>query len=96
MRIPAHPGKILKREIAARNMSANRLALDLGVPATRISEILRGRRGITPETALRLAAYFGGSPQFWMNMQTNHDIGLAQAECGKEVERTVRAQPARA
>ena len=50
MRIPAHPGKILKREIAVRNMSANRLALDLGVPATRISEILRGRRGITPET----------------------------------------------
>jgi addiction module HigA family antidote len=96
MRIPAHPGKILKREIEARNMSANRLALDLGVPATRISEILRGRRGITPETALRLAAYFGGSPRFWMNMQTNHDIGLAQAERGKEVERTVRAQPARA
>lgn len=77
-------------------MSANRLALDLGVPATRISEILRGRRGITPETALRLAAYFGGSPRFWMTMQTNHDIGPAQAERGKEVERTVRARPARA
>ncbi|MCH7691823.1 MAG: HigA family addiction module antidote protein [Proteobacteria bacterium] len=96
MRIPAHPGKILEREIAARNMRANRLALDLGVPATRISEILRGRRGITPETALRLAAYFGGSPRFWMTMQTNHDIGPAQAERGKEVERTVRARPARA
>lgn len=77
-------------------MSANRLALDLGVPATRISEILRGRRGITPETPLRPAAYFGGSPRFWVNMQTNHDIGLARAERGKEVERTVRARPARA
>lgn len=77
-------------------MSANRLALDLGVPATRINEILRGRRGITPESALRLAAYFGGSSQFWMTMQTNHDIGLALAERGKEVERTVRGQPARA
>ena len=75
MRIPAHPGKILKREIAARNMSANRLALDLGVPATRISEILRGRRGITPETALRLAAYFGGMPHPTLRQELENYIG---------------------
>lgn len=95
MRIPAHPGRVLKREIEARNISASRLALDLGVPATRISEIVRERRGITPETALRLAAYFGGSAQFWMNLQTNHDLAVAQAEHGREVRRTVRRRPDR-
>ena len=90
MRIPTHPGAILKDELAARELSANRFAIDLGVPANRISTILNENRAITPETALRLAEYFGNSAQFWLNLQTAHDLGIAKAALGKEIKRTVR------
>ena len=73
--IPVHPGRILKRELEARLLSANRLALALRVPSGRMTMILNGKRAITPETALRLARYFGNSPQFWMNLQTSYDVG---------------------
>ena len=69
-----HPGRILKRELAARDLSANKLALALRVPSGRITSILNGKRAISPETALRLARYFGNSPQFWMNLQTNYEL----------------------
>ena len=62
-RRPTHPGEVLRDELEARKMSANRLALDLGVPSGRITEILNGRRSITPDTAVRLALYWGGKPQ---------------------------------
>jgi addiction module HigA family antidote len=88
-RIPTHPGKILKRELGARGLSANRLALALGVPSGRIVEILNGQRGISPDTALRLARYFGNSAQFWMNLQTQHDLAVAERERGGEISTRV-------
>jgi addiction module HigA family antidote len=66
-----HPGRLLKREMAARKLSANRLALDLGVPSGRITDILNSRRAIT---AVRLGRYFGNSAQFWLDLQGRHDI----------------------
>lgn len=63
-----HPGRFLKREMAARDLSANRLAPDLGVPSGRITDILNGRRAITADTAWRLARYFGNPGQFWLDL----------------------------
>jgi len=90
MRIPKHPGKLLKEEIEARQMSASKLAAALGVPANRISEIIRGRRNVSAETALRLARYFGNSAEFWLNLQIRHDLGKALAEQGADIKRTVK------
>ncbi len=90
MRIPKHPGKLLKREIEACQMSARKLAAALGVPANRISEIIRERRNVSAETALRLARYFGNSAEFWLNLQIRHDLGKAQAEQGADIRRTVK------
>jgi addiction module HigA family antidote len=93
--IPIHPGRILKRELAARRLSANRLALALCVPSGRITDILNGKRSITPETALRLAQFFGTSAAFWMNLQVRYDLADAEKEIGKriaaEVHRAARA-----
>jgi len=85
-----HPGRLLKRELAARSLSANRLALDLGVPSGRITDILNGRRSITADTAVRLGRYFGNSAQFWLDLQSQYDIGLVERERGKEIARRVR------
>jgi addiction module HigA family antidote len=68
----AHPGRLLKRELAARALSANRLAVDLGVPSSRITDILNGRCGITADTAVRLGRYFGNSAQFWLDLQSQY------------------------
>jgi addiction module HigA family antidote len=86
----AHPGRLLKRELAARSLSANRLALDLGVPSGRITDILNGRRSITADTAVRLGRYFGNSPQFWLDLQGQYDIALVERERGAEITRRVR------
>ncbi len=83
--IPVHPGRILKRELQARSLSANKLALALRVPSGRITSILNGKRAITPETALRLARYFGNSPQFWMNLQTSYELQVAEQTIGERV-----------
>jgi antitoxin HigA-1 len=64
-----HPGRLLKRELIARKLSANRLSLDIGVPSGRITDIVNGRRGITADTAVRLGRYFGNSAQFWLDLQ---------------------------
>ena len=90
MRIPKHPGRLLKEEIEARDLSANKLASALGVPANWISDIIRERRNVTAETALRLARFFGNSPEFWLRLQIKHDLGKANAEQGAEIRRTVR------
>ena len=82
---PVHPGRILKREIAARGLSANRLAISLRVPSGRITQILNGKRGISAETALRLARYFGNSGQFWMNLQTRYELALTEREMGSKI-----------
>ena len=70
----SHPGRLLKRELEARRLSANRLALDLGVPSGRITDILNGRRSITADTTLRLGRYFGNSPRFWLDLQSQYDL----------------------
>jgi addiction module HigA family antidote len=88
--LTAHPGRLLRREMAVRELSASRLALDLGVPSGRISGILNGRRSITADTAVRLARYFGNSAQFWLGLQGQHDIAAVQRQRGKEIARRVR------
>lgn len=90
MPVAAHPGRLLKRELIARGLSANRLALDVGVPSGRITDIINGRRSITAETAVRLARYFGNSAQFWLDLQSQHDIAVIEREHGAEITRTVR------
>ncbi|MBI5606951.1 MAG: HigA family addiction module antidote protein [Deltaproteobacteria bacterium] len=90
---PIHPGRILKREITARNLSANKLALILRVPSGRITQILNERRGISSETALRLSRYFGNSAQFWMNLQTRYELTVTEHEMGSRINLEVQ-QPA--
>jgi len=85
-----HPGRFLKRELAARELSANRLSLDLGVPSGRITDILNGRRAITADTALRLGRYFGNSAQFWLDLQSQYDIAVVEREKGAEIAKRVR------
>jgi len=85
-----HPGRLLKREMAARKLSANRLALDIGVPSGRITDILNGRRAITADTAVRLGRYFRNSGQFWLDLQSQYDIGVVEREKGAEIARRVR------
>ncbi len=87
--VPVHPGRILKRELAARGLSANKLALALRVPSGRITSILNGKRAISPDTALRLARYFGSSAQFWMNLQTRYDLIVAERVLGKRIKAEV-------
>jgi antitoxin HigA-1 len=84
-----HPGRILRRELDARKLSANRLALDLGVPSGRITDILNARRSISADTALRLARYFGNSAQFWLDLQSQYDIAIAEREHGAEIKKRV-------
>ena len=86
----SHPGRLLKRELEARNLSANRLALDLGVPSGRVTDILNGRRSITADTALRLGRYFGNGATFWIDLQSQYDIGRVEREHGEEIAQRVR------
>lgn len=92
----SHPGRLLKRELAARNLSANRLALDIGVPSGRITDILNGRRSISADTAVRLGRYFGNRPQFWLDLQAQYDIAVVERDRGEEITRQVRPAPAAA
>ncbi|MFZ0694409.1 MAG: HigA family addiction module antitoxin [Alphaproteobacteria bacterium] len=91
---PTHPGEILREELTELGLSANVFALKLKVPTNRITEILAGRRSISAETALRLGRFFGTSAQFWMNLQTNHDLKQAAAESGKDIVRQVQPRAA--
>ena len=84
-----HPGRILKKELKARNFSANKLALALRVPSGRISEIINGKRAITAETALRLSRFFGNSPRFWMNLQTRYDLAVVENTKGDQIKAEV-------
>ena len=88
---PVHPGEILRADfMQPLHLSMNRLALDLRVPVTRIAEIVHERRGITPDTALRLARYFNTSAAFWMNLQTAYDLEVAQDKLADNINREVR------
>jgi antitoxin HigA-1 len=84
-----HPGRLLRREMAARNLSGNRLAILLGVPSGRITDILNNRRSISADTALRLGRYFGNSPQFWIDLQGQYDIAVAEQTSGEEIRKHV-------
>lgn len=85
-----HPGRLLKRELTARKLSADRLSLDIGVPSGRITDILNGRRSITADTAVRLGRYFGNSAQFWLDLQSQYDIAVIERDRGPEIARRVR------
>ena len=80
-----HPGRVLRREMAARDLSADALALALRTPSGRITDILNGKRGVSPETAMRLARYFGASARFWLNVQTAYELALAERELGEKI-----------
>jgi addiction module HigA family antidote len=86
----AHSGRVLKRELTSRSLSANRLALDIGVPSGRITDTLNGRRSVTADTAVRLGRCFGNSAQFWLDLQSQYDIAMIERERGAEITRRVR------
>ncbi len=88
---PVHPGEVLLEEfLKPMNLSQNRLAIDLGVDARRINEIVLGTRRITADTALRLSRYFGTSPQFWLGLQAEYDLDVTLDALGNRLEREVR------
>jgi antitoxin HigA-1 len=88
---PVHPGEILREEfMVPLGLSMNRMAIDLRVPVTRIADIVNQRRGITADTALRLARYFKNSAAFWMNLQTRYALEVAEDESAAEVDRYVK------
>jgi addiction module HigA family antidote len=87
---PVHPGEILMEEfLKPMELSQNRLALNIGVPPRRINEIVLGKRRISAETALRLARYFGTSPQFWLGLQADFDLDVASEEMGERLRQEV-------
>src|SRR6476646_4221075 len=91
-RIINHPGEILAEEfLKPLGLSAHALALALRVPANRITGIIKGQRAVSADSALRLARYFGTTPEFWINMQAGHDLTKARAEIGKRIMAEVRA-----
>jgi antitoxin HigA-1 len=86
---PVHPDRILKRELEARSLSANALAIALRTPSGRVTDILNGKQGVSPETAMRLARYFGNSARFWLNLQTAYELAVAEAELGERIDSEV-------
>jgi addiction module HigA family antidote len=88
---PVHPGEVLLEEfIKPLDLSQNRLAIDIGVDPRRINEIVLGNRSVTADTALRLARYFGVSPQFWLGLQAEYDLDITTDKLGSRLEREVR------
>ena len=91
---PIHPGEVLLEEfLKPMNLSQNRLAIDIGLDARRINEIVQGARSVTADTALRLARYFGVSPQFWLGLQAEYDLDVTLDALGNRLEREVRPRP---
>ena len=88
---PIHPGEVLLEEfIKPMNLSQNRLAIDIGVDARRINEIVLGKRSVTADSALRLSRFFGNSPQFWLGLQTQYDLDITEDRLGERLDREVR------
>jgi len=88
---PVHPGEVLREDyLKPLEMSVNALAKQLGIPTSRLNDIVLKRRGVTPDTAMRLARYFGGDARSWLNLQMAHDLRVAEIEKAKEIERTVQ------
>jgi antitoxin HigA-1 len=90
MRQPVHPGEILAEELAELGVSPSELARQIGVPPNRISQIIASKRSITGDTALRLGHWFGTSPQFWLNLQSLHDLRIAERAFGAGVAKLPR------
>ncbi|MDE2973166.1 MAG: HigA family addiction module antitoxin [Gemmatimonadota bacterium] len=86
---PVHPGEILRQELDELGLSANALSKALGVPVNRVTMILKGQRGVSADTALRLARYFGTTPQLWMNLQKTWELRRAEIEAGREISEQV-------
>ncbi len=92
---PIHPGEILREEfLVPLELSVSALALELKVPAPRINDIVRERRAVTPNTALRLSRYFGTSPEFWMDLQTAFDLKIATKDSGEKIEAEISPRAA--
>ena len=92
---PIHAGETLREDfLKPLGLTASRLAIELMVPVTRMNDIVRGRRAVTADTALRLARYFGTTPQFWMNLQANYELELAQDARGSEIAQRIRPHQA--
>ena len=86
---PVHPGEILREELDELGLSANALSKALGVPVNRVTMILNGQRGVSADTALRLARYFGTTPQLWLNLQKTWELRQAEIESGCEIAERV-------
>lgn len=85
MTTPAHPGQILASKLASVGVLPTELARQLRVPANRITQIIQGKRGITGDSALRLAHWFGDAPEFWMGLQIQHELRVAAQQAGREI-----------
>lgn len=93
-RVKTHPGRMLRAELDARDMSASQLALAIRVPAGRITAILRGERAVTAETAVRLGRCLGTGPAFWMNLQGGYEISVVESAKGRMIEDEAPVAPA--
>ncbi|MCL4315395.1 MAG: HigA family addiction module antitoxin [Gammaproteobacteria bacterium] len=91
---PIHPGEQLRDEMEELGLSARALAKALGVPVNRVTGILNEQRAITADTALRLSRYFGGTPEFWLNLQSAYELRCARQKAGKKIERAVTPRAA--
>lgn len=92
---PVHPGEILRDEfLAPLGITAHALSIALRVPAPRINDVVREKRAVSPETALRLARYLGTTAEFWMNLQADYDLRVATAAVGEQIEREIEPLPA--
>jgi addiction module HigA family antidote len=87
---PIHPGEILKDEIDELGLTANAMALALRIPSNRLTEIINGKRGISADTAMRLARYFGTSAQMWMNLQSHYELEVAEHDLAERIAREVQ------
>src|ERR1700761_7862378 len=88
---PVHPGEVLREDyLKPLDMSVNALAKHLGIPTSRLNDVVLRRRGVTPDTAMRLARYFGGDARSWLNLQSAHDLRVAEIEHAKEIERAIQ------
>jgi len=88
---PVHPGEVLREEfLEPLEMSANALSIRLRVPAPRVNDLVRERRGVSVDTALRLARFFNNTPEFWLNLQTAYDLKIAKAKRASEIEQDIR------
>jgi addiction module HigA family antidote len=95
VRPPVHPGMILKLDLLEPyGMSLNQLAKELHVPANRLSQIVSGKRGISPDTSLRLARYFGFTPEYWLNMQAQYDLEVIRRQSMQQIEKDIKPREA--